>query len=941
MLKFPQIRFRVMKTSPRRFIPRLRGVLSVGLAVLLFVAPLSLTSSGQQSGVPKLPKGEHFVFYRDANGEFACREATLAEALDLDQIEPQGLRQINHLADFESKGLSATADNVDNLTIVLRATATLDANAPAKAAFIRAAQVWEAQIKSPITIYLDVHFGPKRADGSDWPSGTIGSTSSPTLSSLYQTVRGQLYAGRSTAAEEPLYNSLPASALPTNQGDATSITVAQTIARAIGLLDPTAQPSEVAPSIGFNSAFSYDFDPNDASDGPGGDGINAGETDFEAVAVHEIGHALGFISRAGRTTASVPAVWDLFRFRTGTTLGTFGSAQRIMTADGLQFYFSGPAEVGLSTGGSDGDAPGGDGRQSSHWRDDSFGTGYVGIMDPTIASGVRRQITANDTIALDSFGYNLSNTNPPPPPPPPPPAPTNNDFANAQVVAGCTGSVTGTNIGANKESGEPSHSPDNNPGGGSVWYQWQAPSSGSVTITTEGSNYDTLLGVYTGASVNALTLIDRNDDVDLGVILSSSVTFSGTAGTVYRIAVDGWGGDAGNIVLNWNAGTNCIPGANSVQFSPGNFSVLEGVDSNGVGFESTGFRTITVTRTGDTSGAASVNYATSNGTADGTKDYEIALGTLRFAPGETSKTFTVFVTDDVFQENDETVNLTLSNPVGTSLGSPAAAVLTITSNDSTTGPNPVNSASFNSPFFVRMHYLDFLNREPDLNGLNHWVGQTTNCGNPDPVVCRINTSAAFFLSIEFKETGYLVYRTFNTAFGPTRIGNTVPITLAEFLPDLQRIGQGVVVGPPGWDMQLELNKQAYFNEFVNRPQFVALYPSSMGTAAFVDALNANAGGALSSAERDQLVNSGWTRAQMLRRVAEDVDLENAQFNRAFVLMQYFGYLRRDPNPPNDPNDFRGYDFWLGKLNQFNGNFVDAQMVLAFIDSIEYKARFGP
>jgi len=139
------------------------------------------------------------------------------------------------------------------------------------------------------------------------------------------------------------------------------------VARALGFLDPTAQPGNLAAEIGFNSAFSYDFDPNDGSDGPGGDGIDAGKTDFEAVATHEIGHALGFISNSGGTTPT-PAIWDLFRFRTGTTTSTFTTAQRIMTIGGpdgpasgfLQYYFvPGSTELGLSTGGPSGSGSGG------------------------------------------------------------------------------------------------------------------------------------------------------------------------------------------------------------------------------------------------------------------------------------------------------------------------------------------------------------------------------------------------------------------------------------------------------------------------------------------------------------------------------------------------------------------------------------------------------
>jgi hypothetical protein len=123
----------------------------------------------------------------------------------------------------------------------------------------------------------------------------------------------------------------------------------------------------------------------------------------------------------------------------------------------------------------------------------------------------------------------------------------------------------------------------------------------------------------------------------------------------------------------------------------------------------------------------------------------------------------------------------------------------------------------------------------------------------------------------------------------------------------------------------------------------------MTPAAFVDQLNQRAGNVLSSSERATAINlfggAGNTtntsaRAQALRQVAEDQDLFNAELNRAFVLMQYFGYLRRNPNDPQD-TDYTGYDFWLTKLNQFGGNYISAEMVKAFITSIEYEKRFGP
>ena len=170
------------------------------------------------------------------------------------------------------------------------------------------------------------------------------------------------------------------------------------------------------------------------------------------------------------------------------------------------------------------------------------------------------------------------------------------------------------------------------------------------------------------------------------------------------------------------------------------------------------------------------------------------------------------------------------------------------------------------------------------------------------------------------------------------------VRLNEFLPDTQAIGKGVVIGQPGADALLEANKQALIAQFVQRARFTTAFPVTMTPAQFVDALNTNAGLVLSTGERDQLVadltSGAKNRAQVLRAVAEDSDLFNAEQNRAFVLAQFFGYLRRDPNVSPD-SDYTGYDFWLGKLNQFNGNFVNAEMVKAFILSGEYQGRFGP
>ncbi|HEX8336288.1 MAG TPA: hypothetical protein VF621_06130 [Pyrinomonadaceae bacterium] len=253
--------------------------------------------------------------------------------------------------------------------------------------------------------------------------------------------------------------------------------------------------------------------------------------------------------------------------------------------------------------------------------------------------------------------------------------------------------------------------------------------------------------------------------------------------------------------------------------------------------------------------------------------------------------------------------------------------------------NPVDEPRF----FVAQHYRDFLGREPDPEGWQFWTGDIEGCGADQGCreVKRIHVSAAFFLSIEFRETGYLAYRARKAAFDNLP-GKPVPITRQEMLSDSQAVGSGVVVGAQNWEQKLEQNKQAYFDQLAASERFSALYPQSMTPEVYVDALNQNADGALSQAERDALVaelkGNAKTRAQALRAVAEDETLTKAEFNKAFVLMQYFGYLRRDPDGAPD-SDFSGYNFWLGKLNEFGGDFIRAEMVKAFLDSIEYRQRF--
>src|SRR6185503_19274334 len=156
---------------------------------------------------------------------------------------------------------------------------------------------------------------------------------------------------------------------------------------------------------------------------------------------------------------------------------------------------------------------------------------------------------------------------------------------------------------------------------------------------------------------------------------------------------------------------------------------------------------------------------------------------------------------------------------------------------------------------------------------------------------------------------------------------------------------------------LDANRQAFLEEFVSRPEYIAVLPVGLSAPAYVDELFSNSGVTPTVAERQAAINaygSGnlFGRTAALKSVIESDSVYNTQYNSAFVLMQYFGYLRRDPDDAPD-NNFVGYDFLLDKLNQFSlpgENLRDesvalrrvkrAEMVKSFLQSIEYRARFG-
>lgn len=339
--------------------------------------------------------------------------------------------------------------------------------------------------------------------------------------------------------------------------------------------------------------------------------------------------------------------------------------------------------------------------------------------------------------------------------------------------------------------------------------------------------------------------------------------------------------------------------------------------------ESGGSASITVTRTGDTSGAASVSYETSDSTAKQRSDYIFGSGLVQFAPGESSKTIKILLVNDVYVEGTETYSVALNSPSGNFvLGSPNTVVVTINDDDTATPTtNPLDDAQF----FVREQYLDFLNREPDAGGLAFWADKITNCGADAACINRerVGVAGAFFLSPEFQETGGFVINVYKAAFD----GNTgVRPTYLEFMRDRGRL----VIGA-----SLEENKTAFVNNFVSRPEFTAAFPLGLSSAQYVDALNANTGNSLTQTQRDALVNGlalgTETRATVLQQVANNTAFRQRQTNPAFVMMEYYGYLRRNL-------DLGGFNFWLGIIDSTGSPY---SMVCAFIHSPEYQQRFSP
>jgi len=425
---------------------------------------------------------------------------------------------------------------------------------------------------------------------------------------------------------------------------------------------------------------------------------------------------------------------------------------------------------------------------------------------------------------------------------------------------------------------------------------------------------------------------DNADKFDLSE--SESLLFARDFGVTTDIQSAPGGGNLYVVSLSHGTIYEIFAKTSTIQFRTTAIQVTEGNTSVGVD----------VTRSGDTSGTVAVEYRTIDdpaavpcdptvrrpdntpypqGAAYARCDYATAAGTITFAPGETSKFFTVPLIDDGHAEPNETLQLELRNPAGAMLGAQRTGTLTIVDNDSANAPNPIYE-SFNTEFFVRQQYLDFLSREPDAAGLESWLRVLRNCSdvNQNPACDRITVSSSFFRSTEFQLKGYFVYLFYKVSLG------RIP-RYAEIIPDMASVSGATAE-------EVSARRDAFAANWLARPEFKTLYPDTLTPAAYVDKLLQTAQVTLSgTVTRETLIADlqagGKTRAEVLRAIVEHPSVDAKEFNEAFVAMQYFGYLRRDPDP-------EGYRNWLAYLNANPSDF--RTMVRGFLYSTEYLLRFG-
>lgn len=300
------------------------------------------------------------------------------------------------------------APSLGSFDIVINPNASLSGNAAALAAFERAALTWESFISDPITVTIDAGL----ADLGN--PNVIGQASSVLLQAGYDTIRNQMVADASLEADDAIVAALPTSAqsnfsLPAGFSNSGLIVGNKAALKAMGFtgLDGPGFGGPTDATITFNSTFAFDFDNSD--------GVSGGQIDFESVALHEIGHALGFTSAVdtvdfledqNNPQAVEPFALDLFRFDNGllpTDASEFTQNARSLEPGGATSFSDTDLEGSMSTGRLTGD-----GQQASHWKDNGQTGVLLGTMDPTLAATQILDLSALDLRALDMIGYDIA-----------------------------------------------------------------------------------------------------------------------------------------------------------------------------------------------------------------------------------------------------------------------------------------------------------------------------------------------------------------------------------------------------------------------------------------------------------------------------------------------------------------------------------------------------
>jgi Calx-beta domain/Domain of unknown function (DUF4214) len=443
--------------------------------------------------------------------------------------------------------------------------------------------------------------------------------------------------------------------------------------------------------------------------------------------------------------------------------------------------------------------------------------------------------------------------------------------------------------------------------------------------------------------------------------------FVNRAGGDYRIASTspGYHGgtdgkDVGADIAVLNALASVIGGnSGAVGFSSSSYTISEGAASTPQGYPSL---SVNVVRGGDLSTPASVKYFTSDqsggnecnqvtGNASQRCDYTLQAGTLRFGAGESTKTINIPIVSDGYVEGSEVFTINLQSSAGTNLGLSQATV--IIQDDDTVATTPSQNYYQYVNFFVRQLYLDILGREPDSSGFATWTGVLNNCANQGflgaPPQCdRPTVAHGFIASPEFTDRGYLIYRMYEV--GMVRLPR-----YNELMPDMTMLS-----GQPG-SAELEQNTVQFADEFTMRPGFTSLYGDVMTpsqAAQLIGRLEQYAGVTLPATTttqpgqppqygRQELINKRqtgeFTVGQTLRAFVQQKVVYDKFFERGYVTMQYFGFLRRDPDL-NDPN-LNGWRDWV---NVFTNGTPDGaiqprdihHLIFGFIYSEEYRKRFG-